>query len=317
MIKIRKNDLQKLPSVPGFFLLQDDKKTIYCDYSDDLNFFIHNLLNQCKDNKTLFEMFSSAQFILYKETSTLFEALCEFKKTVHEKNPKYNNLLRLNDDFVYLAIDLLHPFYYRICENTTENYLYIGPFQNRFTLFDYLDTLSAVGKIHQPSQKTDSSNQLIQNDKKMLADLYEIDLDLISELKKDFRKTQNNLQFEKAEILKNRINIINKFYEDLIFYHVTKKLNLRYCNGKTEMVIQNGILTKLKDDCHELSFPEEFVEYRPHEFLAHDKSEYKERKTVFRHFQKNNLARIDDIYEESVQKLKVIWENMIDEDIGC
>ena len=79
--------------------------------------------------------------IAYEEHESLFAALVHQKKLESTSHPEFNSMIKPYEQYVYLGINFDEPAYIKIVEDTQENRFYIGPFKDRFFLFDLLDAM--------------------------------------------------------------------------------------------------------------------------------------------------------------------------------
>lgn len=126
-----KINLKHLPSSPGIYLFKDkDQTVIYVGKAKSLRTRVANYFQKkhALDDKTL-SLVEEAESLDYIPTKTEAEALLLEADVVHEKQPKYNILLKDGQPFIYLlfAFDAKTPNL-NIVRNKHEKGKYVGPF---------------------------------------------------------------------------------------------------------------------------------------------------------------------------------------------
>ncbi|NQV18049.1 MAG: hypothetical protein HQ534_05850 [Armatimonadetes bacterium] len=318
MTEFVKKDLknQKIPESSGVFIFSDSHKNLFIRKASNLKKTLDILLTKKLENKVIFKMISLTKTISYKKTSTLFEALVKEKTYLNKENPEFNQQIKPYEDYVYLGIDSNRVPFFNVTENTQNNLYYIGPFQDRFFLFDLIDTFGTVFGFPACEEKNypcirlkvnKCSGWCVEENRKIREIIRESYLQpnetVINKIKKKQEKLFDTLQFEKAEILKKQEEIILKYYDFLEFFHVTKNVNINFSENKITFEIKNGMLLKVVKDGKQTYFPEVNIEYRDNEYLAHEKNQFTERWIIYQHLKKNKLEKINEILKKSVLKI--------------
>ncbi len=182
------------------------------------------------------------------------------------------------DNYVYLAVEPKPP-YISIKEDTQKNIFYVGPFRDRFFLLDALDSFQQF--FGEPTFELIINSYLQVNQQNL------------KELETKLNENMENLDFIEAEKIKRFKKHIEKFYELIKFFLITKELNMKLqtCD------IKSGMIEKMGNK--KFSIPK--IEYRKNELMAFNKDEFWERWIIFKHFQ--NEKTNDEIYERNKTKM--------------
>lgn len=323
MEKIEKRyfDSNKIPEQCGFYFLSRKDEILFCGKTTNLKQSLENLNAASKNDKEIFQLLSLTETISYQTTTSLFTALLEEKKILLKTHPRFNEMIKQYQNYVYFAVDFYNVPFLKITEDTSENYFYLGPFANRFFLYDFIDTMADVLKLpscedeNYPCRKLKNKTChgwcLKDNPETavmLLQNYLLVNDDLLDKLKNDLEKLESNLEFEPAEILKNQIKIINNYYDKLKFLHVIKQLNSKLVTEDNTVKISSGMIAQIDNSQKTYDFAIWDADYRDNEFLAHDKSEFSERFLVYNEIYKNNLGQINSLYKASASKMKKILE---------
>ncbi len=318
MIEFAKKDFknQKIPESSGVFIFSDSHKNLYIRKASNLKKILDIFLTKKLENKIIFKMISLTKTISYEKTSFLFDALVKEKIYLNKEYPEFNRQIRLYEDYVYLGIDFNRVPFLNISVNTQSNLFFVGPFQDRFFLFDLIDTFGTVFGFpdcedeNYPCIRLKEKKCLgwcVKENRKIQEIIRESYLQpnekLLNKIKKIQEKLFDNLQFEKAEILKKQKEIILEYYDLLFFFHVTKSLNTIFSDKETTFEIKNGMLLKVIKDGKQTYFPEFNIEYRDNEYLAFEKNQFAERWIIYQLLKKNKLEKINEIFKKSVLKI--------------
>jgi hypothetical protein len=127
---------------------------------------------------------------------------------------------------------------------------------------------------------------------------------IIEEITNKIDKTESDLKFEKAELLKKQKNILTRYYQILRFLWVGKNINYRFSENGETFHIRNGLLEKIESSSQIYNFPTVSVGYRDNELLAVEKSQLDEMWIVFYHLNKKDSKEIDRIFAKSISKFE-------------
>ncbi|MDO9577625.1 MAG: hypothetical protein Q7J16_07040 [Candidatus Cloacimonadales bacterium] len=324
MIELKKKDFGKIPEKTGYYFLAEAEKILFTGKTSNLQKSIQKILTSGLENKNIFQLVSLTQKISYQETNSLFAALLEEKKILQKHNPEFNQSIRLYDSYVYLAVDFYHVPFLKISENTLEDLYYLGPFRSRFFLYDFIDAMAVLfqfpsceqrpaadGNEKFPCRKLKEgkcSGWCLQDKPEIVEMLFgtyfQDNRKLIKKTKSRQKKLMDSLEFLKLETLNEQIELIEKYYDFLQFFHVTKKLETTLSYENKKVKIAGGLLSEIEKSGKIWDFNNFLPEYRRNEFLAHDKSQFMERLIIYRQLKKNKLDAIEDIYKKSILEMK-------------
>jgi excinuclease UvrABC nuclease subunit len=318
MIEFAKKDFkeQNIPEQSGIFTFSDVEKKLYIGKTSNLKKSLNNIFSLNPENEILFKLVSLTKKISFTEYPSLFLALIEKKKLLDKSLPEYNILLKPHHDYVYLGIDFATVPYFKVVENTQENLYYLGPFRDRFFLYDLLDTM---GELFQFPVCEDEKYpcQRLKDKKcygwcvkdnteigKVIVDSYlQVNKKVTEKLKVKEEELSKDLQFIKVEQLKKQITMIEKFYNQIKFMHSTKNLDMKLNTEETTITINKGIISEIKEDSTFFHFSIISPQYRDNELLAFDKEQLSERWIIYSHLQKNRKKYLDKIYKNSVSEM--------------
>lgn len=325
MIKFNKTRLseQQIPSGAGIYTISDsDSKILYINKTSSLDKSIRHLFKATKDDKIIFQLVSQCTEIGFEEHTSLFSALVQKKITENISHAEFNSLIKFYNRYVYLGIDFNRPPYVKIAENTQQDRFYIGPFKDRFFLYDFLDALAELFQFPLcPDEKPYPCSRYKEekcqgwclkerNETYQHAILPYIfpDQILLNSQKKEQHKLFDDLQFEKAEKLKNKLILLERYFEQLKFINITKNLNLEFKETGRKYIIKNGLLSGIVDNEKNEEFPIISVEFRDNEVLAFNKDQLAERWIIYKYLINKNdkiiLDIISEFYKKSQLKLR-------------
>lgn len=324
MIKFNKTEIneQKIPSGTGIFTLSDKNNILYVNKTSNLDKSIRQLFKVAKDDKNIFQLVSQTAEIAFEEHTSLFAALVHQKKLESNSHPEFNSMIKSYEQYVYLGINFDEPPFVKVVEDTQENLFYIGPFKDRFFLFDLLDAMADL--FHFPLCPDEKPYPCIRYKKdkcsgwcikekhetytKAILPYIIPTKDLLSSKQKEYNKYFSNLQFEKAEKLKNKIQLVEKYFEYLRFINITKNLNLEFDENGRDFTIKDGRLNGIVENGKKEEFPLVTVEFRDSEVLAFNKDQLAERWIVYKYLINKNdkiiLDRINEFYKKSQLKIR-------------
>ena len=318
MIEFAKKDFkeQNISEQSGIFIFSDVKKILYIGKTSNLKKSLNNILSLNPENKTLFKLVSLTEKVSFTEFPSLFLALVEEKKLLDKFLPEYNILLKPYLDYVYLGIDIAGVPYFRVVENTQENLYYLGPFRDRFFLYDLLDTMGELFQFPVCEDEKYPCKRLKEKKcygwcvkdnteiGKVIVDSYlQVNKKVTEDLKVKEEELSKDLHFIKVEQLKKQITMIEKFYDQIRFMHATKNLDVELNIKETTITINKGMISEIREDSTFFHFPEISPQYRDNELLAFDKEQLSERWIIYSHLQKNRKKYLDKIYKNSVSEM--------------
>ncbi|NQT65129.1 MAG: hypothetical protein HQ554_03010 [FCB group bacterium] len=130
----------------------------------------------------------------------------------------------------------------------------------------------------------------------------------LSSKQKEYDGYLSQLQFEKAKKIKDKIQLIEKYFKYLKFINVTKNLNLEFNENDRVFIIKDGRLNGIIENGKKNEFPLVTVEFRENEILAFNKDQLAERWIVYQYLIEKNdkiiLDRINEFYKKSQLKIR-------------
>jgi excinuclease UvrABC nuclease subunit len=325
MIKFNKTEINehKIPSGTGIFTLLNANKILYINKTSDLDKSIRQLFKVAKDDKNIFQLVSQTAEIAYEEHISLFAALVHQKKLESSSYSEFNSIIKLYEQYVYLGIDFDEPPFVKVVEDTQEQLFYIGPFKDRFFLFDLLDAMAELFQFPLCPDEKPYPCSRYKNNKcpgwcikeksktytKAILPYIIPNEDILSSKQKEYNKYFDDLQFEKAEKLKNKIQLVEKYLEYLKFINITKNLDLEFNENGRDFIVKDGRLNGLVENGKNDEFPLITVELRDNEILAFNKDQLAERWIVYKYLINKNdkiiLDRINEFYKKLQLKIRL------------
>ncbi len=244
-------DLKRVPSTPGVYKFFNKSEIIYIGKAKNLKKRVSSYFgNSYKDRKT-----SQIKFLTDKvETFTTkneVEALLLEQALIKENKPKFNILLR--DDktypYIYFSLDHDYPGIYLKRTKKAVNSNYFGPFVSSGAVKKSIKEIQKIFKLRNCNDST-FSNRLrpciefqmkrcsapcVQNIKKV--DYFEdvqssksylssSDSQTIGRLKSDIQKASDELDFEKAADIRDRLKRIELIREEQSVVTVARDIDI-------------------------------------------------------------------------------------------
>jgi excinuclease ABC subunit C len=244
-------DLKKIPSTPGVYKFFNNKEIIYIGKAKNLKKRVSSYFsNSFKDRKT-----SQIKFLTDKiETFTTkneVEALLLEQTLIKENKPKFNILLR--DDktypYIYFSLDHNYPGIYLKRTKQAVNSNYYGPFVSSGAVKKSIKEIQKIFKLRNCNDSTFSNRSrpciefqmkrcsapCVKNIKKI--DYFEdvesaksylssSDSQTIGRLKYDIQKASNELDFEKAADIRDRLKRIELIREEQSVVTVARDIDI-------------------------------------------------------------------------------------------
>jgi excinuclease ABC subunit C len=244
-------DLKKVPSTPGVYKFFSKTEIIYIGKAKNLKKRVSSYFgNSYKDRKT-----SQIKFLTDKvETFTTkneVEALLLEQTLIKENKPKFNILLR--DDktypYIYFSLDHDYPGIYLKRTKKAVNSNYFGPFVSSGAVKKSIKEIQKIFKLRNCNDSTFSNRSrpciefqmkrcsapCIKNIGKInyLGDvesaksyLSSSDSQTIGRLKDDIQKASNELDFEKAADIRDRLKRIQLIHEEQSVVTVARDIDI-------------------------------------------------------------------------------------------
>ena len=324
MIKFNKTEIneQKIPTGTGVFILSGTKNILYINKTSNLDKSIRQLFKVAKDDKIVFQLLSQTVEISFEEHTSLFAALVHQKELESTSYPEFNSMIKPYEQYVYLGINLEEPPYIKVVEDTQQNRFYVGPFKDRFFLYDLLDAMAELFQFplcpdEKPYPCSRYKNKRCygwcikekhETYSKAILPYIIPNENFLSSKQKEYNKYFDDLKFEKADKIKNKIQLINKYFEYLKFIVIIKNLNLKFNENGRDFLIKDGRLNGIVENGKKVEFPLITVEFRDNEVLAFNKDQLAERWIIYNYLINKNdkiiLDRINEFYKKSLLKIR-------------
>ena len=277
MIKIENLNSDEIPTKNGFFVFYQKGKVLYFSKTTNLKKSINFFLFEEQDSDDFDELKFLTDSIYFKTTELSLDALLQEKSFALDNVKPFNFNFWKNNS--YLAINPKNKSL-KLTEDTQKKSFYLGPFENRFSLLDFLDIIKNT-----PKNKIIFWEQSLRPHK------------VISLLRNMQHVAFDNLEFQKENNIKWQIKIAENYQNFLFFLIVTKNINIEI--KAKSVVIQNGLIAQIKDDF----FPILNIDYRDNELLAFEKNQLAERQIIFQYLQNIYPEILQNIYEDEKRKI--------------
>ncbi|NLO43644.1 MAG: hypothetical protein GX106_01595 [Candidatus Cloacimonetes bacterium] len=312
-IQIDKNtdfNALELPKGWIFYVLAEDEKPLYSGISARLLGRLNTFSQRTQDDKLIAEMMQRANFLSYETLESSFAALILHKCFVSDNAPEYQNRIVPWENYVYLGIDSHRFPFVSIEEHTNGDWQYIGPFRSRFFLAEMMDTISRILKLPHcetgsypcdkfdrdvcrgwclalnPSKESKSVHDLDKLDSLLKEAWMHPNNGVLEMLQKERDSYFNDLEFIKADLLNDEIELLSDYRDWLNFLYVAKDLNFE----NDDLLIRNGQLLEARLGSRYYHFPADSPEYRPNETLALPLSKCDEMKIIYDYIRELNNA---------------------------
>lgn len=303
-IKIDKHkDLQydKLPKGWVFYSLHDADSCLCCGYSTNLKKRLKHMKAKAENDRVHAELWQKICSIQWQDHDNALSALIHCKCFLQQQLLEYQDALESWREYVYLGIDAYSFPFIGISENTQGDALYLGPFRSRFQLADQIDTFARILKLPQcetgsyPCDKydrgvcsgwclnLDNSNSTIG-----IPTLEKLD-DLLKEafvhpengilelVKRERDKYYNDLEFTKASLLDDELELLDRYRSWLKFLYVAKQLEL----DTPDLKIEKGRISRCRFEGRDYHFPVDNTSYRKNESLSLDLAYVDESRIIY------------------------------------
>ena len=244
-------DLRKVPSTPGVYKFFNKTEIIYIGKAKNLKKRVSSYFGKSyKDRKT-----SQIKFLTDKvETFTTkneVEALLLEQTLIKENKPKFNILLR--DDktypYIYFSLDHDYPGIYLKRTKKAVNSNYFGPFVSSGAVKKSIKEIQKVFKLRNCNDSTFSNRSrpciefqmkrcsapCVKNIRKI--DYFEdvesaksylssSDSQTITRLKDDIQKASNDLDFEKAADIRDKLKRIELIHEEQSVVTIARDIDI-------------------------------------------------------------------------------------------
>ena len=231
------DELKKLPKNPGVYLMRDkEDKIIYVGKAVNLKNRVSSYFRKTNKTDRILKMVSLIDHFEYIVVDNEAEALVLECNLIKKHRPKYNVLLKDDKTYPYIKIDIKSDFPNVIItrRKINDGSKYFGPYPNVGAAKEMLDFIKEKFQIRQckkfkftdrpclnyhikkclaPCQgyvsKEDYKKQIDQ-----IISLLEGKIDVvIKQMKIDMENASNNLEFERAATIRDRIIAIERISE--------------------------------------------------------------------------------------------------------
>lgn len=229
-----RNKVLLMPHNPGVYIMKDQKhKVIYVGKAKDLKNRVSSYFNKTQNIKTSM-LVSNINDIDIIVTDTEFEALILENSLIKKHKPKYNILLKDDKSYPYIKITIKEDYpEISICNKPADDgNKYFGPYGSRSLAFEAIKTIRSLFML--PSCKRKFPRDILKerpciyahikkcsavcngsvSKEEFLNQIYDA-IDMlsgkfnVSNLEKQMINCAENLDFEKATVLRDRIKVIN------------------------------------------------------------------------------------------------------------
>ena len=244
-------DLKKVPSTPGVYKFFNKTEIIYIGKAKNLKKRVSSYFsNSFKDRKTS-QIKSLTDSIETFTTKNEVEALLLEQTLIKENKPKFNILLR--DDktypYIYFSLDHDYPGIYLKRTKKAANLNYYGPFVSSGAVKKSIKEIQKIFKLRNCNDSTFSNRSrpciefqmkrcsapCVKNIRKI--DYFEdlesaksylssSDSQTIGRLKDDIQKASNNLDFEKAADIRDKLKRFELIREEQSVVTVAKDIDI-------------------------------------------------------------------------------------------
>ncbi len=227
-----KDKIKEIPKTPGIYLMKDkDNNIIYVGKSKKLQERVKSyFVNSSNHSRKIQRMVKSIADIEIITTDTELDALlleCEYIKNI---KPMYNTLLKNHEAYSYLKIDMKEKYpYLEVVSEVNDECEYFGPYSKVSKLEKIKDILNDSYKLRSCKRmskcfKYDLSQCLgpcreVITEKDYNKRILDLTSDLkgetnhiIENLKENMKVEINNLNFEKAAMIKENIDVIERLF---------------------------------------------------------------------------------------------------------
>lgn len=249
-----KEIIKGIPTNPGIYMMKDvDGKVIYVGKAINLRKRVSQYFNKTVKSSRIFKMTTLVKDIEYIITKNEVEALLLECSYIKNLNPKFNVMLRDDKTYPYLKITVNddYPTMYITRKKTEDKAMYFGPYTSVHSIRQTLEVIKElfpikrcrynlnkakvepclyyyIGRCLAPCKNEVNRAEYKEMINQIILFLNGKTKDIISKLKEEIEGCIGNLDFERANVIKNRIDNINA---------VTVKQNIDNLNEHSSDVI--------------------------------------------------------------------------------
>ena len=341
MKRIKYNDFLKKPNVlplsAGFFAFYSGEQALFVKSTENLRRFVSLYCDKDNEDAGIKELVKQIDCIEYFANDVLIESLIEEILFIQKHEPPFNKIITPWYKYIYLGINIENPPYFKVCDDTIRDFLYLGPFRSAFALNDILDVFAELFKMPRCSceigDKINGCERLYERlclgfcQNKLGEVLPEMinkmmmlpNKELIDKLNFEYEALLNDLEFQKADTLKGQISLLKRYYKHILFFYTSQFIEGKFKVGKHELTIKDGMICEVgqavchsvQSVCHSGRMTVQ-SEKKKNELLAYEKSEFDHRWIVFSFLYDTQPQFIEKIFMENVVELqKDIFQNCV------
>lgn len=299
--------IEEISSGWCFFALKKGAETLYCGFSANLPYRLKLIRQKGEDDKLYAELYAEADTLKYQFHHSAISALVQYKTSIQHTAPTYQQRVHIWDSYVYMGIDPLHFPFVTLDSHTNGEWFYLGPFRSRFFLADVMESVSRILKIPYCETDTYPCDKLERNlckgyclslDDNPLgnpeASLAKLDIllkeaylhpnnGIIDMIQKERDRYFDDLEFEKADLLDDELDLLKRYRDWLSFFYVAKELSFEM----PDLKVDNGQITWCVFEGKEYHFPKDLTQYRPNEVLALNLDRVDEARIIYEYYIKH------------------------------
>ncbi|MBR5059491.1 MAG: excinuclease ABC subunit UvrC [Clostridia bacterium] len=235
-----KEELKKVPERPGVYLMHDaDDRIIYVGKAIVLRNRLRSYFNSTPHNERITKMIEKIDRFEYIVTDSEYEALLLECNLIKKHRPKYNVMLKDDKRYPYIRVSVNEDFpaASMVHRKTNDGARYFGPYYLNYTVRSTLDTLSKIFPMRRclrniRSEKTErvclnyhlglcpgpcagyvSKEEYAVNVNAVCDFLSGKSDDVIKELRGRMTQAADELDFERAAELRDRIRALETVSE--------------------------------------------------------------------------------------------------------
>jgi len=283
-----KNQFDTLPQGWAWYAVSGTEGYLLSGYTANLKNKLKFLQNKADEGGFYADMWKQASNVNWTIHPSNLNALIHYKCFVAENSPVFQHRLLPWEQYAYLALDAYRFPFTSIQEHTNEDWLYIGPFRSRFFLADVIEVFSCILKLPAcdtssypcskfdtnvcrgwclsiaPSRESKNEHSLEKLDTLLKETYLHPDNGILELVQKERDDYFNDLEFAKAALLDDEIELMGKYRDWLKFLYVAKSLEFE----SPELVIHKGRIQFCTFNGRGFHFPVDSTEFRANESLA-------------------------------------------------
>jgi excinuclease UvrABC nuclease subunit len=307
--------LGDIPQGAGVFFCYQNKTLLYAHKTANLQRAVQSFFNAQEPSEQQQECIERTLQIGWQRTDSLLEAHCVHKLTVQHLAPEYNHQLHTWESYVYLAVNFGTVPYLKVADSTLEEAQYIGPFPDRFFVYEVIDVLADAFGYPSCADETYPCNNLkegtckgwcVEDQAEVTAILQHYlhpEQSLLQTLQSRAQALLDELEFAQAEQVQSQLRILQRYYRHLRFCIAAKYLDAQISLPRFSLQVTAGCITAIRYKENLVDFGSTHPQYRPNEQLALEKSAFDELYIVASYLEKHNPAPLDAAFKKGLAEL--------------